>query len=411
MKRLCFALLLTVVLTAGLTAIPPITTLAATEVTFLSIEAEASFPQSITFRLEAEAETDIVDIDLQYAVSSTTLVPTTCKADVDFVQDEIVSASWTWNMLETGGLPPGTTVEYTWLVKDDNGHVSHSPAGSVWYHDLRYDWDVITEGNVNIYWYDGDTEFAQGLMDTAHDALGRLAEDVGVTLEQPATFYIYANSIDLQGALVYPQEWTGGVAFTDFGIIAIGISPGQTEWSERAISHELGHLVVHQAVSGPFGELPTWLDEGLAQDAEGELRSDLSAWLDAGIAADSLFSARSLCSSFPSDSGEAKLCYGQSYSLVQFLLDSYGRDKVLDLLNAFKAGSTYDDALLQVYGFDLDGLNSQWRESVGLPAEAPPKTGNQGSSMPPLYIALIAVVSALGVVFVVLLIRLLRRSL
>lgn len=410
MKRLYFVLLLTLVLTAALTAVPATPTTAATEVTFLSIEAEASFPYSITFRLEAEAETGIADIDLQYAVGSTTLVPATCKVDADFVQDETVSASWTWNMLETGGLPPGTMVEYTWLIKDDNGHVSQSPSGSVWFHDLRYDWNVVTEGNVNIYWYDGDQEFAQGLMDTAHDALARLAEDVGVTLEQPATFYIYANSIDLQGALVYPQEWTGGVAFTGFGIIAIGISPGQTEWSERSIAHELGHLVVHQAVSGPFGELPTWLDEGLAQDAEGELRFDLSQRLDEGIAADSLFSVRSLCSSFPSDPNEAKLCYAQSYSLVQFLLDGYGRDKVLELLNVFKAGSTYDDALLQVYGFDLDGLNSQWRESVGLPAEAPPKRGDQGSGMSPLYIALIAVVSALGVVFVVLVVRLVRRS-
>lgn len=35
------------------------------------------------------------------------------------------------------------------------------------------------------------------------------------------------------------------------------------------------------------------------------------------------------------------------------------------LLQVFHQGSTYDDALKQVYGFDQDGLDIVWRQSLG----------------------------------------------
>jgi hypothetical protein len=56
---------------------------------------------------------------------------------------------------------------------------------------------------------------------------------------------------------------------------------------------------------------------------------------------------------------------------------------MLDLLALLKQGSTYDEALTAVYGFDMDGLDVRWRGT--LPAQ---KAG--------LHPALIAVLAALG---------------
>ena len=67
---------------------------------------------------------------------------------------------------------------------------------------------------------------------------------------------------------------------------------------------------------------------------------------------------------------EAYLAYAQSYSIVKFLIDNYGQDKMFDLLNTFEQGSGYDEALEKVYGFNMDGLNVLWRESVGAAAPA-----------------------------------------
>lgn len=407
MKRLCLCL---IVILAFLVAFSSIG-LAQGEITVISSSVVAQFPQAITFNLEAEAVTEITDIDLEYRVERLSLVPVSCRVDADFNPGQRVSASWTWNMLEAGGLPPGTVVEYRWLIDNAAGHRMETPPTTVTFDDLRYSWDSLTSDQVTLFWYQGDQAFAQQLIDAADGALGRLASDIGVSLEQPIALYIYASQQDLLGALVYPQEWTGGIAFPDYGTIAIGISPSKLEWGKRAIAHELGHLVVHQAVFGPYVDLPTWLGEGLAMDAEGELRSDLRQRLDAAIAGDRLFSVRSIASSFPAAAAEAELCYAESYSVVQFLLDSYGSDNMLELLEVFKEGSTYDDALLAVYGFDMDGLNSLWRESLGLgPQPTPTPTPGDGvEAMPASYIVLILMVALLGTLFVYLLFRLLRR--
>ncbi|GAG25188.1 unnamed protein product, partial [marine sediment metagenome] len=175
-----------------------------------------------------------------------------------------------------------------------------------------------------------------------------------------------ASSRDLRGAMVYPQEWTGGVAFIEYGIIAIGVDVDSLAWGKRCVAHELAHLVTYQMTFNPYGDLPTWLNEGLSMYAEGDLRADLQSVLNQAVAGDNLISVRSLCGSFPAKTEEANLYYAQSYSLVDFLIREYDKDRVLQLLGVFKEGSPYDSALLEVYGFDMDGLDDLWRQSLGL---------------------------------------------
>ncbi len=115
------------------------------------------------------------------------------------------------------------------------------------------------------------TAFANQLMTIAQQALTRLEGNTGAHLVRPIRIYIYASAQDLQGAMIFPEEWTGGVAFTEYGIVAIGIAPDNLAWGQTAIAHELTHLVVHQMTFNPYNELPTWLDEGLAVYNQGPL--------------------------------------------------------------------------------------------------------------------------------------------
>ncbi len=131
----------------------------------------------------------------------------------------------------------------------------------------------------------------------------RLAEDTGAELEKPAKLYVYASADDLKGAMVYPQEWTGGVAFTGYDIMAIGIAPNNTSWGKGAIAHELTHLVIHQMTLNPYNDLPTWLDEGLAMRSEGLLNPEFSTSLSQAIAENSLISVQSLSSPFSAYAG------------------------------------------------------------------------------------------------------------
>ena len=330
----------------------------------LDASVRLEFPSKMNFALSAESDVAITDIRLCYRVERMSHARVTSEIYIEFEPDTEVEVGWNWDMRKTGALPPGSSLEHWWVVEDAGGATIETERTEVRVEDDRYEWDSLAEGQITIYWYEGKNSFAQDVLSAAQQALARVGEDTGVTLERPVKIYIYANADDLRGSMIYPQEWTGGVAFTRYGIIAIGIAPDNLEWGNRAIAHELTHLVIHQMTFSPYGGLPTWLNEGLAMNAEGELNPFYEALLTLATDEDILISVRSLASPFSAFAGESALAYAQSYAVVKFLIDNYGKEKMFKLLTAFKQGSGYDEALVRVYGFDMDELDALWREYI-----------------------------------------------
>jgi hypothetical protein len=332
------------------------------ELAILGSSAVAEFPSRLNFNLSAQSNVNITDVRLCYSVDRINFAEVIGEGYVEFTPATKVDVSWALEMVKFGGLPPGATVTYWWRVEDASGKEVETAPAQVRYDDTRYAWRSLTEGEVNIYWYKGNDAFAQELMSAAQQALERLAEDTGASLDKPAELYIYASATDLQGAMVHPQEWTGGVTFTRYSIMAIGIAPGEISWGKTTITHELTHLVIHQMTLNPYNSLPNWLDEGLAMYNEGTLAPEFTSYLIWAIAENRLISVQSLSSPFSAYAEEAYLSYAESYSLVEYLITSYGQGKMLELLNTFREGSSYDGALEEVYGFDMDGLDSLWRD-------------------------------------------------
>ena len=66
------------------------------------------------------------------------------------------------------------------------------------------------------------------------------------------------------------------------------------------------------------------------------------------------------------DPAQVDLFYGQSWSTVTYLLETYGEQAFADLYRHVREGSTMDKALEAVYGFDQDVLYNLWREDNGL---------------------------------------------
>ena len=335
----------------------------------LEIEASSvmiNFPAGLTFSITTVSDVNITDIRLHYTVERMSHAEIVSEIAVDFTPVTRVKAQWVWDMRKSGGMPPGSAVDYWWTITDAGGSRLETAPERVRIEDNRYDWHSITEGEVTLYWYDGDDSFAEELMDAVQEALSRLSLNSGAELEDAVRLYIYANASDLRGSMIFPQEWTGGVAFTQFGIIAIGISPSPSSlaWGKRAIAHELTHLVVHQVTFNPYNHIPIWLDEGLAMMSEGELGSEFEGAIFRAMSENTLISIRSLASPFSAYANESILSYAESYKAVEYLINEYGREKMLELLNTFHQGSGYDEALMKVYGFDTDGLNAQLQASL-----------------------------------------------
>ena len=68
--------------------------------------------------------------------------------------------------------------------------------------------------------------------------------------------------------------------------------------------------------------------------------------------------------SFSAESATVTLSYAQSWSVVQYMAQEYGEDKINLLLERFRQGIGYDALLIEIYGFDMDELNRRWLEAV-----------------------------------------------
>jgi len=360
-----YILLLSLLLSLVLVPIPA---LAQTDIEIVSSSTQADFPNTLTFKVVSQSDYPIKEIVLRYQVEQVSQVAVVSEVNLKFTPGERVEASWVWDMRKAS-LPPGAIIHYSWIIKDAQGRTLRSDATSITFEDDRYSWQNLTEGKITLLWYKGNQNFAEELMKALQDSLTRLAQNTGAELEKPVRFYIYENTEVLRQALIFPQEWTGGQAFPDYGIVVIGVPPDSDglTWGKRALPHELSHLLVHQVTFSPYSSPPAWLDEGLATYAEGELRSDMKPILQKAISGDTLISVTSLASSFPADPTQALLSYAESGSIVSFLIKEYGSDKMLELLKSFGQGDDANEALKQVYGFDMNGLDAGWRASLGLP--------------------------------------------
>lgn len=325
---------------------------------------KVDFPGSIEFKIEAESDDEIVDITLQYRMDKLSILPVTNVVFPAFAAGEKTSAKWKWDMTQTGGLPPGAEMQYWWSLEDASGDKADTPVRTLSFDDGRYAWKNIESTNFKLYWYKGDSHFARQLVEAGEDALSLLEEDIGAKPGRAIKVYVYGSTAALHGSLIYPQEWTGGLAFTEYGIVALGVSAAQVSWGESAMAHEMAHLVVHQVTMNGYGvSLPRWLDEGLAMYAEGPLASSFTSALSSAVKQGRLDSVQSLSSSFPADTAGATLAYAESYSLVEFLLENKGgKDKMLELLGAISAGTGYEEALHAVYGLTVSQLDYQWKQ-------------------------------------------------
>jgi hypothetical protein len=328
-------------------------------------EASLAFPESLTFTAEFRSGAVINSVVLEYGVDQLACGTVEARAFPDFSPSSDLKVEWTWEMRQSGSLAPGTTVWWRWQLGDASGAQFTTPTQSILWLDDIHPWQVISGGNINLHYYNGGDSFGRQLYETAVGAHNRLSQDVGISTDEPVEIYIFASTTDLQEAVLYEPSWAGGQAFPQNNVIIIGISPDELEWGKSTMAHEMSHVLVGHLVFTCLGFVPTWLNEGLAVYSEGGPQVYMQGLFDQAVAGDTLMSLRSLGGNFP-DTDAGYLAYAESYSVVNFLIKTYGRDKMTALFLKLRDGATDDEALAAVYGFNVDGLEDAWRTSIGL---------------------------------------------
>jgi len=324
-----------------------------------------SFPETATFSATLTSNVNITSVVLEYGNDQQTCGEVIAKAYPQFTPAKSVDVEWTWDMRQSGSLPPGSTIWWRWRYADESGaEFLSEQKNAIWIDDI-HNWQTITEGDLRLHWYGQDQVFAQTMLDAGVEGLRRNEEQAGLVTNAPIDIYVYPNYTDMQDAILYEPSWTGGQAYSDFGIVIMGLSGSDTTWDQNTIIHELTHILVGQSTFSCIGTLPGWIEEGLAMFSEGQLDSSMRSQFDDAIKNDSLISIRSLNGGFSELPDKANLSYSQSYSIIRFLIDTYGQEKMSQLLVAIKEAKPIDDALREVYGYDTEGLEDDWRKAIG----------------------------------------------
>jgi len=328
-------------------------------------EALLKFPESVTFSTTVTSDSEIRSIILEYGNEQQTCGEVIAKAFPQFSPGKTVNAEWTWEMRQSGSLPPGASLWWRWRITDADGNETVSETNTTTWLDDVHNWKSMNNGDfLRLHWYEGDQLFAIDLAKSAYNGLLFNETQSGLKAEVPINIYIYADSNDLKDAILYEPSWTGGRAFPAQDIVILGISQSDLDWGRDAIVHELTHVLVGHQTFSCLGDVPTWLNEGLAVYSEGELEPASQRQLDDAIRSDTLLTVRSLSGGFSEVPDKANLSYTQSYSLTKFLIETYGQEKMTELLLSLRDGQSIDTALLQTYGFDIEGLEDAWRQAI-----------------------------------------------
>jgi len=338
-----------------------------------------SFPETATFSATLTAASDITSVTLEYGDTQQTCGEVIAKAYPKITAGKNVPVEWTWDMRQSGSLPPGTNIWWRWRYTDDTGRESVSETQNATWLDETHAWQTISSGDLRLHWYGNDKSFAQTMLDAGVEGLRRNKEQAGLITDAPVDLYVYSNYDDMKDAILYEPSWTGGMAFPEHNILIMGVSKSDSTWDQNTVIHELTHILIGHFTFSCIGTVPQWLNEGLAMFSEGKLDENMQAQLDEAIRSDSLITLRSLNGGFSELSDKANLSYGQSQSVVSFLIQAHGQAKLTELLSALRDAKPIDDALLEVYGFNTDGLEDVWRQAVGA---APRAVSAQATSQP-----------------------------
>lgn len=331
-------------------------------------EVRNQFPEGVVFEATAGtiAPATIKEIRLEMRVNGS---PRGSYAYLEFEPATTVQGKY---LLKTDGAqykPPGILLEYRFIITDSAGRTLETEKETFLYLDNRFQWEKVTEGLVEVYYYGPTLGRAQLILKAGTGTVTKMGALLGITPTQTIRVIAYNNAAHMASALPFVSRatqtelLTQGQAHYEYGVLLVLAGDPQID---GIASHEITHMIFREATKGATIDLPAWLNEGMAEYANINPSSTYDTYLSAAVSANKLFRLKQLQSP-PGVPQETLLMYGQGRAVVRYLVDSYGEGKIKQLFTAFRQGVQIDEALKKVYGFDQDGLDNAWRKSLGLP--------------------------------------------
>jgi tetratricopeptide (TPR) repeat protein len=211
-----------------------------------------------------------------------------------------------------------------------------------------------------------DAELPPGLsaevLDALESAYNSVGADLGLFPTARIPVLLYTKS-DYRSVTAGP-DWSGGLYDGKIRLPVGGIST-LTPQLRGVIFHEYTHVLIAQLT---HGNIPTWLNEGLAEIEGRKQFSHPGIELAKAARGGKLLSAATLTGPFTSMSGgEAAVAYEQSHSMANYMVSHYGWYKIQAILKGLGEGAKMEAAVasaLSDWSLDLPAVYREWRDSL-----------------------------------------------
>ncbi|OQB10852.1 MAG: hypothetical protein BWY16_00759 [Candidatus Omnitrophica bacterium ADurb.Bin205] len=220
-----------------------------------------------------------------------------------------------------------------------------------------------------VFYNNAPEGFIKSLLEKAEFYYESITEDLGFRRfnfwlwDNRAKIYIYDDANSYRLASSQPA-WSGGAVMPNHKIIQS--FPASKDFLDTILPHEMGHIIFREFVGFNNPGVTLWLDEGVASYQEKRRYSQADAFIRRLIDQDSFINLRKL-SSYHSlaslDSGSIDIFYAQSYSIVDFLIKMFGREKFVLFCQNLRDYRNLDDALRLTYS--LQGISQLEKAWIG----------------------------------------------
>lgn len=338
---------------------------------------ENGYPRTLTFKVTARADVPITDVSLRYSIKGrgTSAIG---KPDGGINPANLVSAEVSLDANSSQNyIPVGSEFTYHWEITTSDGDVLIAEDETFLYLPPDQDWQEVSNDFMVVHYHGDRQSIAEDYLEAGTDTYERIGRGLyGIELTNlPVRVILFADERESSQARPGVESSfdaavrTCGTKVTNDILLMIPEGCGSTDITD-VMRHELGHILNEIAGEGTLAKLPSWLDEGAAVYAQ-TTPGDYQRAFDAAVNANRLIPFNQM--GVPtSDANRVGVFYGQAYAMVAYLIEKDGEATFAEFMATIKRGARFDQALEQVYGFNLAGFEDEFRSAHGLQPVAQP---------------------------------------
>ena len=234
-------------------------------------------------------------------------------------------------------------------------------------------WEELKGEHFIIFYGEGQKDFAKKVFDASEDYYDRIASDLGYA--RYSNFWQWDKRVKIH---IFPEK-TSFIEATGQPAWSVGNARYDTKeingfadndiFLTVTLPHEIAHLIFRDFV-GFKGEVPLWLDEGVAQWEEKPMHAAIKYFVKGLHKQGKLSSLRLLTRTDVrnfKDDKEVESFYVQAASVVGFLIENYGVELFTDFCRQLRDGKSLDESLKFTYPTQIRSvqeLEAKWLKYI-----------------------------------------------